>query len=77
MARIQGIKPRGLYQRAIYRFMKRWLGRVPEPLRIAAYSKRLFKARMGMEQALQKLTVPSGLVSLAGLRAAMRIGCPF
>lgn len=77
MARIQGSKARGLYQRAVYWFMKRLLGRVPEPVRIAAYAKRLFKARMGMEQALQKLTVPFELASLAGVRAATRIGCPF
>ena len=77
MARIEGSPPRNLYQRMVYWFMKRWLGKVPEPVRILAYSKRLFKARMGVEQALQKLSVPAGLVTLAQLRTAQRIGCPF
>ena len=30
MARIEGSKARNLYQRMVYRFMKRMLGRVPE-----------------------------------------------
>ncbi|MCB9892828.1 MAG: hypothetical protein H6839_00095 [Planctomycetes bacterium] len=77
MARLEGSKPRGLYQRAVYRFMKRMLGRVPEPVRIAAISKPVFKGRIGMEQAMQKLSVPPGLVALAQTRVAQRIGCPF
>ena len=77
MARIEGSKPRGLYQRGVYWFMKRMLGRVPEPARIAAFSKPVFKERVGMEQAMQKLRVPPGLVALAQIRTAQRIGCPF
>jgi hypothetical protein len=37
----------------------------------------VYRARMGMEQALQKLSVPPGLTMLAQLRTAQRIGCPF
>lgn len=77
MARIEGSPPRSLYQRAVFWFMKRMLGKVPEPVRISAYSKRIFKARVGMETALQKLKMPPGLVTLAQIRTAQRIGCPF
>ncbi|MCA8911869.1 MAG: hypothetical protein KDB82_09205 [Planctomycetes bacterium] len=77
MARIEGSKARNLYQRMVYRFMKRMLGRVPEPVRIAAHSKPVFKGRIGMEGAMQKLGVPPGLVTLAQIRTAQRIGCPF
>lgn len=77
MARIEGSPPRNLYQRLTYWFMKRILGKVPEPVRISAYSKRIYKARIGMEQAMQKLSVPPGLVALAQIRTAQRIGCPF
>jgi hypothetical protein len=77
MARIEGSKPRGLFQRGVYWFIKRMLGNVPEPVRIAAISKRVFKGRIGMERALQKLSVPAGLVTLAQIRVAQRVGCPF
>lgn len=78
MARIEGSPPRGLYQRLVYFMMRRFLGRVPEPSRIAAYSKSAFKGRIGMEQALMKLRkAPLGLVALAQIRTAQRIGCPF
>ena len=77
MARIEGSPPRNLYQRLTYWFIRRVLGKVPVPVRIAAYSKRVYKARIGMEQALQKLAVSPGLVLLAQIRTAQRIDCPF
>lgn len=77
MARIEGSRPRGLYQCAVFWFMKRVLGRVPEPVKISAISPPVFKGRIGMERALMKLAVPAGLVTLAQIRVAQRIGCPF
>lgn len=77
MARMQGTPARGLFQRFVYWYMKRLLGRVPEPVRISAYSPPIFKARMGMERAMQKLTIAPGIVALAQVRTAQRIGCPF
>jgi hypothetical protein len=78
MARMQGSPPRGLFQRVVYFMMRRMLGRVPEPSRIAAHSKPAFKGRMQMERAMMALkAVPPGLVALGSLRTAQLIGCPF
>ena len=77
MARIEGTKPLNLFQRFAYWMLKRMLGRVPEPTRIAAYSPPVFKARIEMERAMMKLTVDPALVTLAHIRTAQRIGCPF
>lgn len=77
MARIEGSKPRSLFQRFAYWMMKRMMGRVPEPVRIAAYSPPVFKARLNMERAMMKLAVDPALVTLAQIRTAQRIGCPF
>lgn len=77
MARMEGTEPRGMFQRIVYFMMKRWLGGVPDPVRIVALSPPIFKGRFHMERAMTKLEIPPSLVSLTQLRTAQRIGCPF
>jgi hypothetical protein len=61
-----------------YLFAKRKVGAVPEPLKITAHHPRLFRAvahmELGQEAAKQ---VPAPLKTLASIKVAMLIGCPF
>lgn len=78
MARLEGVPARGLYQRFVYRLMRRMLGRVPLPLRIAARSKGVLRGYVDMERGQQKArVVPAHLRNLAQIRTAMLVGCPF
>jgi len=78
MARIRGAEPRGWYTRLIYRLVRKMLGRVPEPVRIAAHNKHVFRGHVAMERAGQKArSLPEELKSLVSLRVATRVGCPF
>ena len=86
MARMNGVEPHeaGWLTRLIYRPVRRKLGklagssRLVEPVKIAAHHPRLLWATGQMELGLEAATaVDPALKSLAGLRAAMRIGCPF
>jgi len=80
MARIEGIPAdkAPLFVRIAYWFSRRIVGKVPEPLTISAKSPAVFRATVGFEYYLAKAKrVDARLLSLAGLKTAMRIGCPF
>ena len=80
MARIEGIsdKQANTFTRTVYSAVQRKLGKVPEPLRIAAHHQRLMVATGGMEIAEEGMhTVDPVVKALAGIKTAMLIGCPF
>jgi 4-carboxymuconolactone decarboxylase len=86
MARIQGVEPAqaSWYTRLVYWFVKRKVGQITgkkslvEPVRITAHHPRLLKALGQMEMGQEAATsVPVALKSLAGIKAATMIGCPF
>ena len=80
MARIEGIsdKQANVFTRSIYSAVQRKIGRVPEPMRITAHQGRLLAALGGMEMAQEAMhTVDPIVKELAGIKAAMLIGCPF
>lgn len=80
MPRIQGIEPSEAnpFTRFVYWMTKRQLGRVIEPLKVMARSRRLLPAAGYMEFAQQKMhAVPGTLKELAGIKVATLVGCPF
>ena len=80
MARIKGVEPSeaGVLTRFIYWMTKRKLGRVIQPLLVAAHQPRLLRAIGEMEMAQSALaTLDSKLKALVGIKAALLIGCPF
>jgi hypothetical protein len=80
VARIAGV-PReraGWFARLAYRFSLRRVGKVTEPLAIMAHHGAILAGAGGFEMALQRARrVDSRLKELAGIKAAMQIGCPF
>jgi hypothetical protein len=86
MARMQGIEPHeaGWMTRFIYWLAQRAVNkltgqsRVPEPIKITAHHPRLLKAVGQMEAAqAAAASVPASLKSLAGIKTASLVGCPF
>jgi hypothetical protein len=78
MARIGGATRPSIFARIVYWFAKRKVGRVPLPLRIHAHHPRVFEGMARMELAQDKAKrVPFDVKTLASIRVAMRIGCPF
>jgi hypothetical protein len=80
MARIEGVdaKKAPLLVRLAYWFCRRKVGRVVEPVRIHAHHTRLLRGLAGMEMAQEAARTVDPLVkTLAQVRAATRIGCPF
>ena len=78
MERIRPGAPRGLMARGAFLSMKRNFGKVPSPLRAMARHNVLLGGVIGMERAFAKARlVPARLKSLACVRAATLIGCPF
>ena len=79
MARIPGVeRGGGPLTRLIFLLVRRRLGRVPRPLRIAALQPRVLLGHGLMEQAQEKAReVASSVKRLAQVRVAMRVGCPF
>ncbi|HTQ53068.1 MAG TPA: hypothetical protein VMI94_01335 [Bryobacteraceae bacterium] len=80
MPRIEGISDEqaSIFTRGVYAAARHKLGRVPEPLRITAHQPRLLAALGGMELAQEAMrSLDPVLEALAGIRTAMRIGCPF
>jgi hypothetical protein len=79
MSRIAGApKPPSLFARIVFWFAKRRLGRVPLPVRIHALHGKVFSGYARMELAQDKAKrVPFKVKTLASIRTAMRIGCPF
>jgi hypothetical protein len=80
MARIQGVEPQqaSLFTRFVYWMTRRKLGRVILPVKIAAHHPRLLRAigSMEMGQAAAQ-SVSNHVKTLACIKAAMLIGCPF
>jgi hypothetical protein len=78
MARIEGAKKLSLFARVVFWIVKRRLGKVPLPVRIHALHPQAFSGYVRMEVAQDKSKrVPFVVKSLASIRVAMRIGCPF
>ena len=80
MARIEGIPAERANEVAqdFYRKAERALGSVPEPLRVTAHSDAILQAYMGYERFLARAgRVEAKLKSLANLKTAALIGCPF
>jgi len=80
MARIEAVPAQraGLGVRLAYWFTRRQLGRVPEPLAVAAHHPWIFRATSAFEFALQRSRhVDARLKALAALKAAALVGCPF
>jgi hypothetical protein len=79
MARIAGAaEGPGLLGRFIFRAVRKRLGRVPVPLRIAALQPPLLVGVGLMESGQQKASaLPVALKRLAQVRVATRVGCPF
>lgn len=79
MARITGVERPGLSIAAVvFAMVKRGLGKVVRPLRIAALNPPILRGYAFMESAQQSAhQLPTGLKKLAQVRVATRIGCPF
>jgi len=80
MARIAGIAPGkgGLFVRLAYFMTKRKVGRVVTPIRIVAHHPRLLRALAHMELGQDAArTVSPQLKTLAQVKVAMLVGCPF
>ena len=80
MARIPGVEEHqaGWFVGLAYRMIKRRIGRVIEPLKIAAHHPRLFRAVLEMERGqAQARTVNAALKALVQIKVAMLVGCPF
>lgn len=84
MARIDGADPgkqglfHGLFTRIIYSMVKRKVGRVVMPVKIAANHAKVLWGYGQMEQSLlSSRLVDSGLKNLGQLRVATLVGCPF
>jgi len=68
----------GLFIRIVYALTKRKVGRVVMPVRIAAHHPKVLWGYGQMEQSqLSSRRVDESLKSLATLRVATLVGCPF
>jgi hypothetical protein len=80
MARIEGIAPSraSWLMRVVYRMARKMFGQVPEPLTVNAHNPAVFRATVGYEYFLSKAKrAEERLKSLAELKAAAMVGCPF
>jgi hypothetical protein len=86
MARIPGVEPgqAGLGTRLLYWLVRRKVGKLTgrpsilKPVKIAAHHPRLLRAMGQMEMGQEAArSVPVVLKSLASIKAAMLVGCPF
>jgi len=80
MARIEGVPPEraGVLVRLAYWMSRRMLGKVVEPLTVAAHNPWVFRAYGGFEWAMRKATrVDDKLKALAQIKSATLVGCPF
>ena len=80
MARMDGVEPKkgGLLVRLAYFMTRRRLGRVIMPIRITAHHPRLLRAMAHMEMGQEAArTIDPQLKTLAQVKVAMLIGCPF
>lgn len=80
MARIPGVPDGrgGLLLRVARWYARRKTGAVPEPVGILAHHSRIMQAVGAYEFFLERSNrVDARLKSLAGIKAATRVGCPF
>lgn len=80
MARIEGVPAAraGLFKRFVYWMTRRKVGKVVEPLQIAAHHGPIFRGYIGYEYALtQSRRVDEKLKTLASLKTGALVGCPF
>ncbi len=79
MSRITGVNRGGtILARLAFFFTRRKVGRVIRPVRVHALHSRLLFGYGQMEMAQEKADkIPPALKSLAQIRVAMRVGCPF
>ena len=80
MARIEGVPAdcASAIAKEAFQRVERALGSVPEPLRVTAHSDAILQAYMGFERFLARAgRVDAKLKSLANLKTAALIGCPF
>ena len=86
MARMQGVEPHeaGWFIRLMYWLVKRKIGQITgkkqliEPIKITAHHPRLLKALGQMEMGQEAArSVPVALKSLASIKAATLVGCPY
>ena len=84
--RIEGVSPEkaGVFTRFVYWLARRKVkavageGRVPGPLTVMAHHTPIMLAYGGFESGLERAQrVPARLKSLAMIRAATLVGCPF
>jgi hypothetical protein len=80
MSRIEGVPAtaESPVAREAFERVNRALGSVPEPLRVTAHSEAILQATLGFERYFARAgRVGAKLKSLASLKAAALIGCPF
>ena len=80
MARIAGVEREqaGLFVRFVYWMVRRKLGRVVLPIKIAAHHPRLLRSVAEMEAGqMAARSLNASLKSLAEVKVATLIGCPF
>jgi hypothetical protein len=84
MARIKGADPRKLgllsrwFVRIVYAITRNKVGRVVMPVQVTAHHPAILWGYGQMEQSqISSHKVPEGLKSLASLRVAALVGCPF
>jgi hypothetical protein len=78
MARIGGVERPGWFTRVVLGVAKRMVGKVPEPMLISAHNPAIFQAGAAYEYFLGRArSVPKRLKTLASIKAATLIGCPF
>lgn len=79
MARIEGApEDANPFVRAVYALTRRKVGRMVEPVSVAAHHPRLLLGMGAFEQALGSAhRVPTRVKVLAELQVSTRIGCPF
>jgi len=80
MARIPGVEPEqaGWFVRFVYWLVRRKLGRVVLPIKVTAHHPRLLRSLGEMEAGqMAARSVDARLKSLAEVKVATLIGCPF
>jgi hypothetical protein len=79
MTRIEGV-PEGAnpFVRAVYGITRRKVGRMVEPVAVAAHHPRLLLGMAAFEEAIARShRVQARVKALAELQAAANVGCPF
>jgi hypothetical protein len=78
MSRIEAAPPGSAVVQEAFDRVERAMGSVPEPLRVSAHSEAILQATMGYERYLARAgRVDAKLKSLASLKTAALVGCPF